>query len=135
MQNVLKRLKITFPFLSYGRFYTQNSSKNWPILNTKTTILQNLKSQESENWCCIRFSTFSIFHVNMKIFEKKKIILGTWVSSITCPLSWYAVSHFRFCKIITFAKKVTGKLFYMKITMHWSYFYFIQMNGKFWNKI
>ena len=32
-----------FHFLSYSRFCTQNSSKNWPILSTKMTISQKLK--------------------------------------------------------------------------------------------
>ena len=59
-----------FNFLSYSRFCTQNSMKNWPILSTKIDHnSKNKKTQKSENWFFIRFSSLRIFSV-WKIFGK-----------------------------------------------------------------
>ena len=59
-------------FFIYGRFCTQNWSKNLPILSTKTTIFQKLKIVK------LIFHSFQhipIFHVNMNAFEILKFFV------------------------------------------------------------
>ena len=87
MQNQVSDL-CDFYLMSYGRFYTQNSSKNWLILSKKTTISQKLSIRK------LIFHSFQhILHLLWKYkpllnFFLSKIILSIWLKK-----SIYKINH------------------------------------------